>query len=220
MTHNLVVHEDAKLIQQKRIPIHSKYYYIVKKGNEKYHKEGFIDPIDYSSWLENIILTLKPNGEIRYCKNFRDLNKAYPKDNFPLTHIDIIMDSTIGHEILSFMYTFSSYNQIRIHKEDQQKKIFTTPWGMFCWVVMPFSLKNARETYQRVMMIMLHDLIHKLAKVYVHDIIIKSTKRETHQDELRVIFKRMRKFNLKLHPRKCIFKVFNRKLHSYMSKGI
>jgi len=78
---------------------------------------------------------MKPNREIRCCTDFRDLNKVYPKKNFPLPHINTIMDSTTGHEILSFMDSFSGYNHIRINEEDQHKIAFTTPQGIFCWLV-------------------------------------------------------------------------------------
>jgi hypothetical protein len=78
--------------------------------------------------------------------DFKDLNKASPKDDFPLPNIDIIIDLTIGHRILSLMDGFYSYNQIKIAHEDQDKKNFTCPWGTYIWNVMPFGLKNARVT--------------------------------------------------------------------------
>lgn len=86
--------------------MHAKHFFLVKNIIDKYHKVGFIEPIDYSSWLANIITTLNPNGEIKCCTYFKDLNNTYPKDNFPLPHINIIIDSTVGHNILSFMDDF------------------------------------------------------------------------------------------------------------------
>ena len=77
------------------------------------------------------------------CIDYRDLNRASPKDNFPLPHIDILVDNTAGHEMFSFMDGFSGYNQIRIASEDQSKTAFLTPWGVFCYQIMPFGLKNA-----------------------------------------------------------------------------
>lgn len=75
--------------------------------------------------------------------DFRDLNKACPKDDFSLPHIEIFVDNNAGYEMLSFMDAFSGYNQIKLAKEDQEKTSFTTPWGTYCYVVMPFGLKNA-----------------------------------------------------------------------------
>lgn len=112
--------------------MHLKHSLLVKKEIEKYHKEEFIEPIDYSSWLSNILLALKLNGEIRCCTDFRDLNKACSKENFPLEYIDTIMNSIIGHEMLSIMDGFLRYNQIRINKEDQHNTTFTTSWIIFC----------------------------------------------------------------------------------------
>lgn len=106
VTHDLVVQKDTKPIQQKRRPMHLKHYLLVKKEIDKYHKVGFIELIDYSPWMANIVPKLKPNRKIICYIYFRYLNKAFPKDNFPLPHINIIVDSNIGHELLSFMNGF------------------------------------------------------------------------------------------------------------------
>ena len=81
------------------------------------------------------------------CMYFTDLNKACPKDSFPLPTIDQLVDSTAGHKVLTFMDTFSGYNQIRMAKEDQEKTSFITSQGLYCYKVMPFGLKNVRATY-------------------------------------------------------------------------
>jgi hypothetical protein len=83
--------------------------------------------------------------------DFRDLNHTYPKDNFPTPFIDQIIDDFAGHEALSFMDSFSGYNQIQIHLVDQYKIAFTTPWGTFVYRVMPFGLKNVGATFQQAM---------------------------------------------------------------------
>lgn len=118
VTNNLVVHKYANPIEKNGRPMYLKHTLFVKKDIDKYHKIGFIESIDYSCWLSNIIHAMKANEEMRYCTNFRDVNKAYPKDNFSLPHMDMIADSIIVHEILSFMYDFLSYNEIWINKED------------------------------------------------------------------------------------------------------
>ena len=81
------------------------------------------------------------------CVDYRDSNKASPKDYFPLPHIDILVDRTTKSKVFSFMDGFSGYNQIRMAPEDQEKTSFITPWGTFCYVVMPFGLKNAGATF-------------------------------------------------------------------------
>ena len=83
--------------------------------------------------------------------DFTDLNKAYPKDNYPLPWIDTVVDSTARHQILSFMDAFLGYNQIKMEEADQEKTSFVTSQGLFCYKMMSFGLKNAGATYQRLM---------------------------------------------------------------------
>ena len=85
------------------------------------------------------------------CVDFTDLNKAYPKDNYPLPWIDTVVDSTARHQILSFMDAFLGYNQIKMEEADQEKTSFVTSQGLFCYKMMSFGLKNAGATYQRLM---------------------------------------------------------------------
>ena len=93
----------------------------------------------------------KANGKWRMCVDFTDLNRACLKDSYPLLRIDTLVDSTARHELLSFMDAFSSYNQIKMSEEDQEITSFVTSQGLFCYKVMPFRLKNAGATYQRLM---------------------------------------------------------------------
>ena len=94
------------------------------------------------------------------CIDYRDHNKASSKDDFQLPHIDVLVDNTAGHKMLSFMDDFLGYNQIRMAEEDMEKTSFITPLGVFCYKVMPFGLKNAGATYQRAMTSLFHDLMH------------------------------------------------------------
>ena len=86
--------------------------------------------------------------------DFTDLNKACPKDSYPLQRVNVLVDSTARHQLLSFMDAFSGYNQIRMHEANQEKTSFVTSQGLFCYKVMPFSLKIAGVTYQRLMNMM------------------------------------------------------------------
>ena len=94
------------------------------------------------------MLVKKANGKWRLCIDFTDINKACPKDSFPLPRIDLIVDATTGHELLSFMDAFSGYNQISMDPNDQEKTSFVTAQGTYCYRVMPFGLKNAGATYK------------------------------------------------------------------------
>uniref|UniRef100_A0A2N9GIB6 Integrase catalytic domain-containing protein n=1 Tax=Fagus sylvatica TaxID=28930 RepID=A0A2N9GIB6_FAGSY len=111
----------------------------------------------------NIVPVPKKDGKVRMCVDYRDLNRASPKDNFPLPHIDIdtLVDNTATNVVFSFfMDGFSGYNQIKMAEEDKSKTAFVTHWGTFVYDVMPFGLKNAGATYQRAMVTLFHDMIH------------------------------------------------------------
>ena len=93
----------------------------------------------------------KASEKWRMCVDFIDLNKACPKDSYPLLRVDVLVDSTAQHQLLSFMDAFSGYNQIKINEANQEKTLFVTSQGLFCYKVMSFGLKNAGATYQRLM---------------------------------------------------------------------
>ena len=106
--------------------------------------------------------------------DFRNLNKACPKDEFPLPNINLIIDSAVGSSMFSFMDGYSGYNQIRMAAKDAEKTTFRTLIGNFYYTVMPFGLKNAGATYQRTMTPIFHDMMHKEMEDYVDDIVVKS----------------------------------------------
>ena len=122
------------------------------------------------------------------CIDYRDLNRASPKDNFPLSHIDILVDNTTNFALFSFMDGFSGYNQIKMALEDKEKTTFVTLWGTFCYKVMSFGLKNTRATYQRAMVALFHNMMHKEIEVYMDDMITKSRTKEEHLVNLQKLF--------------------------------
>ena len=103
--------------------------------------------VDYLQWLANIVPVPKKDRTFRMCVDFRDLNKACPKDDFPLPHIDVIIDSVASSAMYSFMNGFSGYNQIIMAVMDKIKTAFITECGTYCLKVMPFGLKNTGATY-------------------------------------------------------------------------
>ena len=124
-------------------------FFIIDEVN-KLLTANFIWKVYCPDWLANIVLVKKANGKWRMCVDFTDLNKAGTKDIFPLLRIDQLVDSTAGHKLLIFMDTFSGYNQIKMSEEDQEKAAFIISHGLYCYKVMPFGLKNAGVTYQRL----------------------------------------------------------------------
>ena len=120
--------------------------------------------------------------------DFTNLNKACPKDNYPLPRIDTLVDSTARHQLLSFMDAFSGYNQIKMEEADQEKTFFVTNQGLFYYKVMPFGLKNAGATYQRLMNKMFAHQIRRNVQVYVDEMLVKSLREDDHLDDLRETF--------------------------------
>jgi hypothetical protein len=94
------------------------------------------------------VVVPKANGSGRLYVDFTSLNKACPKDPYPLPRIDQIVDSTAGCDLLCFLDAFSGYHQIKMAREDKEKTAFITPYGVHCYVCMPFGLKNAAATFR------------------------------------------------------------------------
>ena len=110
-------------------------------------KAGFIKAISQTDWVANVVPIPKKDGKVRMCVDLKDLNRACLKDDFPLSHIDVLVDNTTWSALLSFMDGFSGYNQILMAPEDMTKTTFMTEWEIYCYIVMPFGLKNAGATY-------------------------------------------------------------------------
>uniref|UniRef100_A0A2N9GY56 Integrase catalytic domain-containing protein n=1 Tax=Fagus sylvatica TaxID=28930 RepID=A0A2N9GY56_FAGSY len=121
--------------------------------------------------------------------------------------------------VFSFMDGFSGYNQIKMAEEDKSKTAFITHWGTFVYDVMPFGLKNAGATYQRAMVTLFHDMIHHEIEVYVDDMIAKSRTAQDHLTDLRKLFQRLKKYQLRLNPNKCAFGVTSGKLLGFIVSG-
>ncbi|KAL2541267.1 Ribonuclease H [Abeliophyllum distichum] len=120
----------------------------IKEELDRLLEAGFIREVEYPEWLANVVLVKKSTGKWRMCIDFTDLNKACPKDCFPLPRIDALIDATAGKKRFSFLDAFSGYHQISLAPEDAEKTSFITDFGTYCYTAMPFGLKNAGATYQ------------------------------------------------------------------------
>src|ERR1051325_7397043 len=127
-----------------------------------------------------------------------------------------MVDATTGHETLSFMDGSSGYNQIRMALEDEEKTTFRTPKGIYYYKVMSFGLKNAWATYQWVMQRIFDDMLHKHVECYVDDLVVKSKSRVDHLKDLRLVFERLRKYQLRMNPLKCAFGVTSGKFLGFI----
>ena len=145
-------------MRQRRRKFNEERRQAIRDETQKLLAAGHIKEVQYPEWLTNVVLVKKSNGKWRMCVNFTDLNKACPKDSYPLPSIDALVDSAAGCMLLSFLDAFSGYNQIKMHPMDEEKTAFMTERSCYCYKVMPFGLKNAGATYQRLMDRALADL--------------------------------------------------------------
>jgi hypothetical protein len=137
--------------------------------------------------------------------DFTSLNKACPKNPFPLPRIDQIVDSAAGCDLLCFLDAFTGYHQIKMAKEEEENTAFITPCWVYCYVCMPFGLKNAGATFQRLMRKALGAQMGWNTEAYIDDIIVNTREGCTLVKDLEEIFANLRKANIKLNPAKCAF---------------
>ncbi|GJW84784.1 reverse transcriptase domain-containing protein [Tanacetum coccineum] len=143
----------------------------------------------------------------RMCVDFKDLNKACPKDGYPLPEIDWKVESLCGFPFKCFLDAYKGYHQIQMAKEDEEKTAFITSQGIFCYTKMPFGLRNAGATYQRLVDKAFHKQIGRNLEVYVDDLVIKSRTEDEIVRDIEETFKTLREINMKLNPKKCTFGV-------------
>jgi hypothetical protein len=150
------------------------------------------------------------------CIDFTSLNKAYPKDNFPLPRIDKIVDSAVGCEVMSLLDCFSGYHQIYMKEEDKASTSFITPFGTYCFIRMPEGLKNAGSTFSRLTKTVLEGQVGRNIFTYVDDIVVASKNKEDHLADLAETFANMRDARLRLNPEKCVFGVRQGRILGYL----
>ena len=189
---------------------------VVKSEVIKLKQAGAIKEIFYPQWLANTAVIMKKTGKWRVCVDFTDLNRACPKDPFFMPRIDQLVDATVGHPRMSFLDAFQGYHQIPLATNDQEKTVFVTPVGNYHYKVIPFGLKNAGSTYQRMMTKMFEPQLEKNVEVYIDDMVVKSKMVSEHLADLVNIFEILRRHKLRLNASKCSFGVGSRKFLGYM----
>ncbi|XP_011102006.1 uncharacterized protein LOC105180037 [Sesamum indicum] len=214
--HRLNVYPTMRPMKQKKRSFGYDKNEIIRKEVDKLLKAGYVSEIQYTDWLSNVVLVPKSSGKWRMCVDFTDLNKACPKDPYPLPRIDVMVDSTAGYEMFSMMDAYQGYHQIHMAGEDRDKTFFITEKGIYCYNMMPFGLNNAGTTYQRLVKRMFGDLLGKTMEVYVDDMLVKSKRLQDHLADLAQAFAIMRSYGMKLNPDKCTFGVGGGKFLGYM----
>jgi hypothetical protein len=183
---------DAKPIRQRLGFMNSKVAPTIQKELQKLYEAKIIEQIRYSTWVSNCVLMSKKSGEIKVCIDFRNLNRAYLKDNYCLPSMDHILQTVTGSDMMSMLDGFSGYNHIAVATKDRHKTVFITPWGTYSYIRMPFGLVNVGARFQRAMDHAFKDFLFKFIVVYQDAITVYSKKRSDHISHLRVMFDRCR----------------------------
>jgi len=151
-------------------------------------KVGFFKEATYTTWLANIVLVKKFNGKWRMCTHYTNLNKAYPKDTYPLLGIDKLVDDAVEHKVVNFLVAYFGYNHIPLYLYDKEEMTFIIEETNFYCEVMPFGLKNVRVRYQRLMDQVFHHLIGKCVEVYIDDMVVMSDSLKQHIKDFDEVF--------------------------------
>ena len=222
ITHRLNVSPSFKPVKQKRRSFSPERQKAINEEVGKLLQADAIREVEYPEWLANVVLVKKANGKWRLCIDFTDIKRACPKDSILLPRIDLIVDATASYELLSFMDAFSGYNQISMDPNNQEKTSFIIGQGTYCFRVMPFGLKNAGATYQRLVNKMFQNQIGASMEVYIDDMLVKSVKAELHITHLVEAFNVLKSYNMKLNPTKCALGVSTGKFLGFIvnSRGI
>jgi hypothetical protein len=205
--HSLNIRDGARPVKQPLRRFDEEKRRAISKEIHKLMGAGFIKEVFHPEWLANPVLVKKNGGKWRICVDYTGLNKACPKVPYPLPCIDQIVDSTAGCETLSFLDAYSGYHQIKMKESDQLTTSFITPFGMYCYITMPFGLRNAGVTYQRCMNHVFGEHIGRTVEAYVDDIVVKMRKASDLLSDLETTFKCLRVKGVKLNPEKCVFRV-------------
>ena len=195
---------------------------VVKSEVHRLKEARAIKEIHFLEWLANIVVVKKKNSKWRVCVDFTNLNRVCPKDPFRMPKIDQLVDSTYGHPRMSFLDVFQGYHQIALTPEDREKTAFISPDANYHYIVMPFGLKNARATYQRMMTRMFRDKIGRTVDLYIDDMVVKSKQEAQYTEDLQGVFEVLRQCKLCLNAEKCAFGVGASKFLGYLitSRGI
>ncbi|KAK1433246.1 hypothetical protein QVD17_10155 [Tagetes erecta] len=203
--HKLKVYDSRKPVQQKKRGMGVERSKAIMVEVRKLVEANILRPVQYQTWVANPVMVKKGDGSWRMCIDFKDLNNACPKDCYPLPDIDERVDAVAGFRFKCFLDAYKGYHQIQMSKEDEDKTAFITKEGLFCYTKMPFGLKNAGATYQKLMDETFLPQYGRNLEAYVDDIVIKSESEQQMIKDIKETFGRLREINMRLNPKKCSF---------------
>ncbi|GKF10449.1 reverse transcriptase domain-containing protein, partial [Tanacetum coccineum] len=205
--HKLNEYKNTEPVKQKKCGLAPERHKAACKEVDELTKAGTLREVKYQTWVANPVMVKKSDGSWKMCVDFTYINKACPKDCYPLPEIDWKVESLSGFRLKCFLDAYKGYHQIQMAEGDEDKTAFFTGKGVFCYRKMPFGLKNAGATYQRLVDKVLNDEIKRNLEAYVDDMVIKSASEEDMLMDIQETFDRLRSINMKLNPKKCSFGV-------------
>uniref|UniRef100_A0A8P4GKR5 Gypsy retrotransposon integrase-like protein 1 n=1 Tax=Dicentrarchus labrax TaxID=13489 RepID=A0A8P4GKR5_DICLA len=201
--HEIPVVDESPVSQPyRRIPPNQ--YQEVREHISELLRKGVIQESS-SSYASPIVLVRKSDGTLRLCVDYRRLNAKTRRDAFPLPRIDESLDALSGAKFFSTIDLASGYHQVAVHEKDRNKTAFTTPFGLYEYLRMPFGLCNAPATFQRLMQATMSDLVFQIVLVYLDDLLVFSPTFQDHLVRLETVLKRLRDTGLKVKVEKCHF---------------
>ncbi|GJY51289.1 reverse transcriptase domain-containing protein [Tanacetum coccineum] len=203
--HRLNIREGCSPVRQKKRGQAADRNQAIQEEVGKLVEAGIMKEVHYHDWLSNPVMVKKHDDSWRMCVDFKDLNKACPKDGYPLPKIDWKVESLCGFPFKCFLDAYKGYHQIQMAKEDEEKIAFITSQGIFCYTKMSFGLRNAGATYQRLVDKAFHKQIGRNLEVYIDDLDIKSRTEDEIVKDVEETFKTLREINMKLNLKKCTF---------------
>ncbi|GKA08906.1 reverse transcriptase domain-containing protein [Tanacetum coccineum] len=220
--HSLNVNPSLEPFCQKRRTFSPKKSKAVTNEVAEWVRAGIVRPVKYPTYISNPVLVKKCDGSWRMCIDFKILNSACPKDYYPLPSIDCKVEAVMGFKYKCFLDAYKGYHQIQMAREDEEKTAFYTEQGTYCYMKMPFGLKNAGATYQRLVDSTFQSQIGRNLEAYVDEMIMKSKDEKDLLADIAETFENLKAINMKLNPKKCSFGVEEGKFLGYMvtSEGI
>ncbi|GKA52268.1 reverse transcriptase domain-containing protein [Tanacetum coccineum] len=214
--HRLNIREGYSHVRQKKrgqAPEHAK---AIQAEVQKLVEAGIMREVYYHDWLSNPVMVKKHDGSWRMYVYFTDLNKVCPQDCYPLPEIDWKVESLYGYPFKCFLDAYKGYHQIQMTKSDEEKTAFHTSHGVYCYTKMPFGLKNAGTTYQRLVDKAFNNQVGRNIEVYIDDLVIKSHTETEMLRDMDETFRTLRKINMISSAKKCTFGAVEGKFLGYM----
>ena len=212
---------DSEPFKEKQRPVPPGMYQELKNHISELLTAGVIEE-SHSPWSSNIVLVRKRDNSLRLCIDYHKLNRNSKIDCYNIARIEPLIDSLRGAKYFASLDMFSGYHQVKIVDEHKERTAFSTPCGFYQYVKMPFGLRNAPASFQRMVDKVFEGYIMSICVVYLDDIIVFSDTKEGLYENLEKVFDRLRNSNLKLKPKKCHF--FKKKVeflgHTVSSDGI